>query len=56
MLVTSIFFFSDNVFYPSLKKFQFFSHIYFVATALNLDKSTNLLFDTELKSVVEKGT
>ena len=30
MLVTSIFSFSHNVFYPSLNKFQFFSYIYFV--------------------------
>ena len=30
MLVTSIFSFSHNVFYPSQNKFQFFSHIEFV--------------------------
>ena len=30
MLVTSIFSFSHNVFYPTQNKFQFFSHIYFV--------------------------
>ena len=30
MLVTSIFSFSNNVFYPSENKFQFFSHIWFV--------------------------
>ena len=30
MLVTSIFSFSNNVFYPSQYKFQLFSHIYFV--------------------------
>ena len=30
MLVTSIFSFFHNVFYPSKIKFQFFSHIYFV--------------------------
>ena len=30
MLVTSNFPFSNNVFYPSQKKFHFFSHIYFV--------------------------
>jgi hypothetical protein len=30
MLITSIFSFSKNVFYPSPVKFQFFSHVYFV--------------------------
>ena len=30
MLVTSIFSFSHNVFYPSLNKYQFFCHIYYV--------------------------
>ena len=30
MLVTSIFSFSHNVFYPFQNKFQFFSHVYFV--------------------------
>ena len=30
MLVTSIFSFAHSVFFPSLNKFQFFSHIYFV--------------------------
>ena len=30
ILVTSIFSFSHNVFYPSQNKFQFFSHIYFI--------------------------
>ena len=29
-LITSIFSFSKNVFYPSPVKFQFFSHVYFV--------------------------
>ena len=32
MLVTSIFSFSHNVFYLTLDKFQFFSHIYFVVS------------------------
>ena len=30
MLVTSICYFSQNVFSPSQKNFQFFNHIYFV--------------------------
>ena len=43
MQVTSIFFFSHNVFYPSQNKFQFFSKIYLSsANAFNSDQSKNL--------------
>ena len=45
MLVTSIFSFSRNVFYPSQKEFLCLSHIYLSsAKASNLDKSKILLF------------
>ena len=36
MLVTSIFSFCHNVFYTSQNKYQFLSHIYFIATKLML--------------------
>ena len=49
MLVTSIFSFCHNVFYPSQSKFQFFSHIHLLsADALNSDQSKILLFGKEL--------
>ena len=52
MLLTSIFSFSHNVFYPFQKKFPFFCHIYFVillsANAFNLDQPKILSFGKEL--------
>ena len=51
MLVTSIFSFSHNIFYPSQFQFQFLSHIFFFfssANAFNLDQSKYLLFGKEL--------
>ena len=49
MLVTSIFSFSHNVFYPSQNKFQFFSHIYLSsANAFSLNQSKILSFGKEL--------
>ena len=50
-LVTSIFSFSRNVFYPFCYKFQFFDHIYFavdIKCYINLDQSTILSFGEEL--------
>ena len=48
MLVTSIFSFSQNVFYPSLNKFQFFhSHFFSSANAFNLDQFKVLSFGKE---------
>ena len=46
MLVTSIFSFSHNIFYPFINKDQYFSPIYFLT--FNLDKSEILLFSKEL--------
>ena len=51
MLVTSIFSFSYNVFYPSQNKLQFLSNIDFVVckiNAFNLDQSTIFSFDKDL--------
>ena len=51
MLVTSIFYFSHNVFYPSQNKFQLFSNIYFSsASVFNSDLSENLSFGKEFIS------
>ena len=46
MLVTSIFSFSHNVFYPSQNKFQFFfvTFILLSASAFRLEQSRNLSF------------
>ena len=49
MLVTSIFFFSHNVFYHPQHKFQLF--FFSSANALNLDHSKVLSFGKELKVV-----
>ena len=52
MLVTSIFSFFHNVFYPSKNKFQFFIHIHFVVCkiyAFDLDQSKIESFGKELK-------
>ena len=50
MLVTSIFSFPHNVFYPSQNKFQIFSHIYLSpANAFHLDKPKILSIGNELK-------
>ena len=52
MLVTSIFSFSQNVFYPSQNKFQFFNHIYFVVCkCFQFDQSKILLFGKKLMYV-----
>ena len=49
MLVTSIFSFSHNVFYPFQNEFHFFSHIFFVVCkSFNLDQSKILSFGKEL--------
>ena len=49
MLVTSIFCFSHNVFYPSQKEFLFWSYIYLVICKyFQLDQSENLSFGKEL--------
>ena len=51
MLVTSIFSFSHNVFYPSQKRFQFFVTFILSSTnAFNLDKSKVLSFGKGLNS------
>ena len=49
ILVTSIFSFSHNVFYPSQHKYQFFTNIYLcrLQNAFNLDQSENLSFGKE---------
>ena len=51
MLVTSIFSFSHNVFYPSKTKIKIFHLLLFLssANALNLDQSKMLSFDQEWK-------
>ena len=46
MMVTSIFSFSYDVFYPQINKFQF---ILLSANAFNLDQSKILSFGKELK-------
>ena len=49
MLVTSIFSFSNNVFYPSQNKFQFSAKFNLSsANAFNLDQSKNLSLGKEL--------
>ena len=54
MLVTSIFSFSHNVFYPSQNRFQFsFTFILSSANAFNLDQSENMLFGIELKVALQ---
>ena len=55
MLVTSIFYFSHDIFHPSKNKFQLFSHIYFSsASALILDQSKKMLFGKELTGMCKK--
>ena len=55
MLVTSIFSFSHNVFYPSQNKFQFLSHIYLSsANASSSDRSKILSFGKEFMLTVLK--
>ena len=54
MLVTGIFSFSHDVFYPSQNKIQFLSHIFFFVckiNAINLDQSKNLSFGKGLNEI-----
>ena len=48
MLITSIFSFSQDVFYPYQNKFEVLSHILSSVNAFNLDKSKILSFGKEL--------
>ena len=49
MLVTSIFFFSHDIFYPSKTNFSFLVTIFLsAAVAFNLDQSRKLFLDNEL--------
>ena len=50
MLVTSIFSFSHNVFYPSKKEFLFLTFNLLSANAFKLDQSQNLLLGKEVSS------
>ena len=51
LLVTSIFSFSHNVFYPAQEEFLFICYIYLSsANAFNLVQTTNLSFGNGLKA------